>query len=244
MNEEQFENLDDLVWNKRHQLQLRHSFLKAGSPIRNKQPLPDVIASTTAPDANDTNTEVRESSRVSPPSDARESITSGARPKIPPRPSNLKITPASLSCEPSLSYFRNTSATSATHEQPCRRATLAAPPSDSTPQKQRSRILPAAALKDKPAGSFLLSRRSKDCACAVHVIHDDRRVTSVKFDSAEDGFVQRGSESKRVYGAVEDFIVEHGELFRNPVAEVGDEDNLTGIDIVKKCCVNSCQNFH
>ena len=71
VNEEQFENLDDLVWSKRHHLQLRHSFLKAASPIRNKLPLPlpDVIASTTAPDANDSGTEVRESSRDPPPSE-------------------------------------------------------------------------------------------------------------------------------------------------------------------------------
>ena len=34
VNEELFENLDDLVWNKRHQLQLRHNFLKAESPLR------------------------------------------------------------------------------------------------------------------------------------------------------------------------------------------------------------------
>ena len=44
VSEERFENLDELVWNKRHQLRLRHSFLKAESPpMRNGQPLPDVI---------------------------------------------------------------------------------------------------------------------------------------------------------------------------------------------------------
>ena len=116
--------------------------------------------------------------------------------------------------------------------------------SDSIPQKRRPRILPAAALKDKPAGSYLVSWRCKDCACAIHVIQDDRTVMSVKFDSVNGGFVKRGSENSKVYVAVEDFIVEHGELFRNPVAEVGVEDNFPDIDIVKTGCVNSCRNSH
>ena len=66
-----------------------------------------------------------------------------------------------------------------------------------------------------------MSRRSKDCACAIYVIQDDRTVLSVKFDNVEDGILKRGSESKRVYVAVEDYIAEQGELFRNPVTEVG-----------------------
>ena len=63
---------------------------------------------------------------------------------------------------------------------------------------------------------------TKDCAIAVHVIQDDRRVASVKFDSVAGGFVRRGSATRKVYGAVEEYIEKHGEIFRNPVAEVGE----------------------
>ena len=76
-----------------------------------------------------------------------------------------------------------------------------------------------------------MSRRCKDCACAIHVIQDDRTVLSVKFDNVDDGFVQRGIESRRVYDAVEDFIAEQRQIYRDPVAEVGTEGNL---DIVNE----------
>ena len=79
-----------------------------------------------------------------------------------------------------------------------------------------------------------MSRRCKDCACAIHVIQDDRTVLSVKFDNVDDGFVQRGSESRRVYDAVEDFIAEQRQIYRDPVAEVGIVGNFPDIDIVNE----------
>ena len=61
----------------------------------------------------------------------------------------------------------------------------------------------------------------KDCAVAVHVIQEDRRVLSVKFDDESGGLVRRGCEARSVYGAVEDYIGNHRDTFRHPIPEVG-----------------------
>ena len=61
----------------------------------------------------------------------------------------------------------------------------------------------------------------KDCAVAVHVIQEDRRVLSVKFDDESGGLVRRGCEAGSVYGAVEDYIDNHRDTFQYQIPEVG-----------------------
>ena len=42
MSEDKFDSLDDLVWRRRHQLRLRHNFLKAEQPAVGNVQLGDV----------------------------------------------------------------------------------------------------------------------------------------------------------------------------------------------------------
>ena len=126
---------------------------------------------TTAPDANETcDIEGGESSRDPSPSHNEQQqqqqqpnlparASTGARPKVPPRPNNLTKPPPAINITPVSQDAVVASPQVCSCKFIMQRLSEFKFQVPRTPSS--SRILPAAALKDRPTGSYLITRRSK-----------------------------------------------------------------------------------